>query len=119
MRQITRDSVNAFLAGRKFNGQNMSVVTAVLSGGPTTSMYLHGNLIAEMTGVPAECNIRLTDAGWESNTTKERLNGVLDLLDLWRDKIWSINGRWHYADDILWLGDARIEIRDSIAELVA
>ena len=38
-----------------------------------TSVYLHGNLIAEVD----DNGIKLYDGGWQSNTTKSRLNAIL------------------------------------------
>ena len=118
MRQITRDSVNAFLAGRTMAKQNMMVDTVTLNGLATTRMWLHGNLIATLTGVDIDnCTITLRDAGWESNTTKERLNGILDTFAL--PRIGSVNGEWLYADDIAWLGSCTIEVRNGIPSIVS
>ncbi len=75
MRQITRDSVNAFINDRKFNKQNMSVRV----GMDKTGLYLHGNLIAYKT---REGEIHISMAGWGSVTTRERLNGLLFQLDI-------------------------------------
>ena len=36
-------------------------------------VYLHGNLIAEVD----DAGIKLYDGGWQSNTTKSRLNAIL------------------------------------------
>ena len=38
-----------------------------------TSVYLHGNLIAEVD----DNGIKLFDGGWQSNTTKSRINAIL------------------------------------------
>ena len=129
MRQITQDSVNAFLAGRTMAKQNMMVDTVTLNGLATTRMWLHGNLIATLTGVDIDnCTITLRDAGWQTNTTKERLNGIIEALGLWRTeiagaivngKIGSVNGQWEYADDIAWDGSCTIEIRDGVARFAS
>jgi len=37
-----------------------------------TSVYLHNNLIAEIT----DTDVTLFDGGWQSNTTKSRLNAI-------------------------------------------
>ena len=39
-----------------------------------TLVYLHGNLIADIS----KDSITLYNAGWETNTTKSRLNAILD-----------------------------------------
>ena len=71
MRQITNDSINAFLNARKFNRQNMSV--EVLPN--VTILKLHGNSIAFKYNDP-EKTLSITNCGWFSNTTKERLNAL-------------------------------------------
>ena len=38
-----------------------------------TSVYLHGNLIAEVD----DCSLKLFDGGYQSKTTKSRLNALL------------------------------------------
>lgn len=68
MRQITEDSVKAFLAGRQFCRQNMDTDGEFLK--------LHGNVIAEKH----EDGILIGLAGWNTPTTRERLNGLLFYL---------------------------------------
>ena len=75
MRKITKESVLALLNGTEFNKQNMSVTRNRHDSGCIT-MRLHGNTIAQKIGD----TIRLKDGGWQTNTTKERLNGILELI---------------------------------------
>lgn len=71
MRKITQESVNAFLNAVPFNKQNMKV--EVLPN--VTILRLHGNAIAYLYNDP-ERTLSVTTAGWNTNTTKERLNGI-------------------------------------------
>jgi hypothetical protein len=71
MRKITRDSVNAFLNRQTFKRQNMKVA----SDGDKFYLKLHNNIIAVLHG---DGTLMITNAGWESNTTKERLNGLIN-----------------------------------------
>jgi len=86
MRKITKESINAFLNEFTFNKQNMSVSVAF---GRThsatvnnhyegnfnfTELKLHGNTIAYKIGE----DIFISNCGWESNTTKERLNSLIN-----------------------------------------
>lgn len=93
MRKITRDSINAFLHGRRFSRGNMTAAPGI--NGHT--LRLHGHTIAVMT---ADAVI-LSDCGWQTTTTKERLNGLLEILGTGariyqRDFAWYINGEdWH------------------------
>jgi hypothetical protein len=63
-RQITEQSVRAFYNGEKFNRNNMSIRNKM--------MYLHGNLIAKIE----DGSLFVSTCGWNTVTTKERLNGL-------------------------------------------
>ena len=96
MRKITRKSALAFLESelrynRTFTEGNTTV--AKVWGVDTTGrgMFLHGHLIAHRAGIvsPREWNldsaIYLTLAGRNTRTTRDRLNGILELMDKpWR-----------------------------------
>tara|TARA_R100000655_G_scaffold107320_1_gene157603 strand:- start:49 stop:345 length:297 start_codon:yes stop_codon:yes gene_type:complete len=90
MRQITNDSINAFLNARKFNKQNMSV--EVLPN--VTILKLHGNSIAFRYNNP-ERTLSITNCGWFSNTTKERLNALPNVNIFQKNFEWFLNGeKW-------------------------
>jgi hypothetical protein len=74
MRKITANAVSAFFAGRSFSSGNTMVT--VSSSLQCTSMLLHGHTIA--VRYPDTGDIHVSDAGWQTNTTKERLNGILE-----------------------------------------
>lgn len=65
MRKVTATVIGAFL-----RGQNMQVGNSWARDG---RLYLHGNCIAERD---AQGNVRVTTAGWNTNTTRDRLNGL-------------------------------------------
>jgi hypothetical protein len=69
MRKITKESVNAFLNREKFNKANMSVT---LDQG-NVYLRLHGNCIA---GLAEDGTISISTCGWNTPTTKERLNAL-------------------------------------------
>lgn len=73
MRKITANASNAFVANRPFSSGNTTVT--VEDG--ITSMYLHGNLIAQ-NGASTGFRVRL--AGWNTVTTRERINGLLQTM---------------------------------------
>jgi|TARA_R110000765_G_C18950594_1_gene608487 hypothetical protein len=92
MKDITFNSVTAFLDGQSFKQSNMQAS----SNGSESVLQYHGNTIARkdlQTG-----KIQITNCGWETNTTKERLNGVIALSGAGilpvRQKafIWYLNG---------------------------
>ena len=71
-RKITQESVQAFYNRRKFNKSNMSVEIADEG---FTLLKLHGNTIAGIDRM----GTWITDAGWATRTTFERLNGLNDV----------------------------------------
>lgn len=85
MRAITQQSIEAFVNGMPFNKANMKVEI----NGNNVFLYLHGNMIANREGE----KLFLTTCGWETNTTKERLNGVLSAYNL--PKINQSKGIWY------------------------
>ena len=97
MRQITIESVRAFLNAKKFSKSNMRV--EILPN--VTILKYQGNSIAYKYNDPKK-TIAITNCGWESNTTKERLNGVITLSEVdikpiyQKNFIWYLNGEeWH------------------------
>ena len=81
MRQITKEAVDAFLNGYYYKKSNMEVTCG--------EMYLHGNKIAWL-----DINERLwiDNCGYETNTTKERLNGLPGVDIRQRNFTWYLNG---------------------------
>ena len=87
MRQITEQSVNAFMNAEKFSKDNTTV--RVLPN--VTVMELHGNEIAYRYNDP-DNTLSITNAGWFSNTTKERLNGLPNVSIQQKKGEWYLNG---------------------------
>lgn len=87
-RKITTDAINAFMLGNEFKRDNTEVTVQAFAG--TTNLYLHGNLIARR--YTDNGNIHVTNANWQSNTTKERLNGIPGVSIVQRKGIWLLNG---------------------------
>ena len=48
--------------------------TSVMNDDGVSTVYLHGNKIAEV----GDDFVRVFDGGWQSNTTKSRLNALCD-----------------------------------------
>ena len=99
MRLITHESVTAFLNGEKFNKSNMNVTVEP----NVTILKYQGNSIAYKYNDPNK-TIAITNCGWESNTTKERLNGVISLSGLNIGEIYQKNWQW-YLDGKEWSGE--------------
>ena len=86
MRKITQEAVDKFLSKEPFKKSNM----VVESGGMGTwKLKLHGNTIASID----EFNmLSISNAGWSSNTTKERLNGIPHVHIKQKNYQWYLNG---------------------------
>jgi hypothetical protein len=99
MRKITIESVTAFLNAKKFNKSNMSVEVEP----NVTVLKYQGNAIAYKYN-DTDGTISITNCGWESNTTKERLNGVIRLSGVNIKPIYQKNWNW-YLNGKEWNGN--------------
>jgi hypothetical protein len=73
------------------NGKNWSSAnTSVTHTDDVAQVRLHGNLIAEI----GDNFIRLFDGGWQSNTTKSRLNAILTEHGEQGDGVFQKNWQW-------------------------
>ncbi len=84
-RKITQESVRNFLDGVPFKKSNMSVVRE----GTIYYLKLHGNKIAALE---SDGKMWVSSAGWRSNTTKERLNGLPGVRVHQKNFQWYLNG---------------------------
>lgn len=81
MRKITETAIDALYSRRAFSSTNTVVARASsianlpeeLDQDTTWVLYLHNNAIVALA---ADGSVWITDGGWETLTTKERLNGV-------------------------------------------
>jgi hypothetical protein len=71
MRKVTYSAVEAFMSHTALTISNTHVKPC--DDEACTRMFLFGNLIAKHT---YSGRVMVRDAGWQSNTTKERLNGL-------------------------------------------
>ena len=68
MRKITEESIDAFYAKRRFKKRNMQVVV----NDDEVLLLLHDNIIAKLVND----DLFIDSCGWNSNTTRDRLNGL-------------------------------------------
>lgn len=88
MRKITSESIRCFLNAEKYSKGNM--IVEVLPN--VTVLKLHGNSIAYLYNDP-ERTLSITNCGWFSNTTKERLNSIPNVHISQKDFVWFLNGK--------------------------
>ena len=86
MRKIERLMNAAITEGRNWSSAN----TSVTMNGNIAEVRLHGHLIAE---VSAEC-VTLHDGGWQSATTKSRLNAILSQHGLPGEGVFQKEWEW-------------------------
>jgi hypothetical protein len=83
MRKISIDGASALLNGKRFTRNNTKVLDGV--------MELYGHKIAWIR----QGKIIISNAGWETVTTKDRLNAILSGLGLGR--IFQKDFVWYYS----------------------
>jgi hypothetical protein len=84
-RKITKESVDKFLSKTPFRKSNMSVEESY----GIYKLKLHGNTIATIDELGV---LSVSNAGWSSNTTKERLNGIPGVRVHQKNWTWYLNG---------------------------
>jgi len=86
MKKITEQSIRAFLNTEKFNSTNTQTNCTL----NTSELLLHGSVIAKRD----RTGIYISNAGYTTNTTKERLNVLLGSLEL--PRIEQKNFQWYW-----------------------
>ena len=87
MRQITKDSINAFNNSFTFSKSNMKVRVF----NDVVKLQYHNNTIAIKNRLTNK--ISITNCGWFTNTTKERLNALKGVNIVQRNFVWYLNGK--------------------------
>ena len=88
MRKITEKAVDAFNASLPFKRENMEI--EVLPN--VTIMKLHGNSIAFRYNDPNR-TLSITNCGWKTDVTKERLNAIDGVNIYQKNKQWFLNDK--------------------------
>jgi len=88
MTKITFESIEAFNNATPFKKQNMQV--AVYPN--VTVLLLHDNEIAYRYNDPKK-TLSIRNCGWQSKTTKERLNALDGVNIVQKNFVWYLNGK--------------------------
>ena len=86
MRKIEQQMNKAITHGEDWKSGNTEVQTF----NEVAHVWLHGNKIAEI----GEGWIKLMDGGWQSNTTKSRLNAILSEHGIGGECVFQKNFEW-------------------------
>jgi len=89
MRKITEESVKAFLNKGTLKKQNMNVFFDRYDY--KSRMLLHNNCIA--TYDYQEDILSISNCGWFTPTTKERLNALPNVNIIQKNYVWYLNGK--------------------------
>lgn len=89
MRKITKQSIEAFLNKGKVSKQNMNVFFDRYD--QTSRMLLHNNCIA--TYDYDNKRLSISNCGWFTPTTKERLSALPNVHIQQKDFVWYLNGK--------------------------
>ena len=88
MRKIESQMCQAVQSNKNWSSGNTTVTIDEETN--TSSVYLHGNLIATVT----DNDMTIYDGGWQSNTTKSRLNALCDAF--------CVTGEGVFQKDFVW-----------------
>lgn len=84
MNTVEEKMCNSILSGVNFANGN----TTVSHENGVSNVYLHGNNIVRVT----EKSVLFNDCGWQTRTTKSRINAVLRAFT--KSEVASNGGRW-------------------------
>ena len=70
----------------------------------TSSVYLHGNLIATVT----DNDMTIYDGGWQSVTTKSRLNALCDYFCVAGEGVFQKNFKWFVRKFVGMAGQSKV-----------
>ena len=87
MRKIEIQMCQAIQSNKNWKSGNTEVVT----NDTVSNVYLHGNLIATVT----DTDMTIFDGGWQSNTTKSRLNALCQEFCISGEGVFQKNFLWY------------------------
>ena len=88
MRKIEKLMNDAITASKDWKLDN----TEVINVDGVSEVYLHNNLIAKI----GDTWMQLFDGGWQSNTTKSRLNALLQVHGIGNEGVFQKNYVWQF-----------------------
>jgi len=86
MRKIEQQMCDAISAGSDWKSGNTQVVTI----SDVSWVYLHGNHIATVY----DDSVEVFDGGWQTVTTKSRLNAICDRFCIAGEGVFQRKGEW-------------------------
>jgi hypothetical protein len=94
MRKIETQMIQAIQNNKTWSSTNTSV--QFIEENETSKVYLHGNHIATV----GDDYVEIFDGGWQSNTTKSRLNAIInEFCNALTDGVFQKNYQWFVRDN--------------------
>jgi hypothetical protein len=90
MRTIERQMNAAITSGARQWKKDNTVVQTGNDG--VSRVFLHGNQIAEV----GDTWIQIWDGGWQTVTTKSRLNAILQAHGIGAERVFQKKHEWHF-----------------------
>ena len=88
MRKIEQQMIAAIKGNKNWSSGNTEVVS---QQDGVSLVYLHGNKIAEID----DTSMTIFDGGWQSNTTKSRLNALCDAFCIAGECVFQKDFQWY------------------------
>lgn len=93
MKKIELEMIGAIAAQRNWQSGNTTVTTVKSEQfWLEVEVYLHGHKIAQISGT----HVALSDAGWQTVTTKSRLNAIASAFGVMG--VYQKDFTWHFDD---------------------
>lgn len=94
MRKIEQQMISAVKNCKDWRNDNTEVLYS--PSRQVSCVYLHSNLIATIS----KDEVEIYDGGWRTNTTKSRLNAIINgLCDGINQGVYQKNHQWFIQDD--------------------
>ena len=100
MRKIEQQMIAAIHANKDWKLKNTEVITA----DGVSTVYLHGNKIAEVD----DNSMTIYDGGWQSVTTKSRLNALCDAFCIAGEGIFQKDFAWYVRKFVGQAGQSKV-----------
>ena len=100
MRKIEKQMCEAIALGKDWKSGNTQVITI----NDVSWVYLHDNHIATIY----EDSVEIFDGGWQSNTTKSRLNAIIDFFGFEGEGIFQRDFKWYIHKLVGMAGQSKV-----------
>jgi hypothetical protein len=106
MRKIETQMIEAIKQDKDWKSGNTKVVNFFNDGDKcvVTSVFLHGNKIAEID----DNSMTIFDGGYQSNTTKSRLNALCDEFCIAGEGVFQKNYKWFVRKFVGMAGQSKV-----------